>query len=82
MEKLDRILVSLSSEHMFALVYMRVIPRNICEHSPLVLHFIMSQLNVERPFKFELCWFLGDDRDPLVNKISFSYLCCWCVLEK
>lgn len=65
-EKLDRILMSLSFESLFPLMFLRALPRVLSDHAPLLLDFGLNLPKITRPFKFELCWFLRKDLDAVV----------------
>jgi hypothetical protein len=45
-----------------------VLTREISHHSPLD-YFGLQQQTVEKPFKFELCWFLMEDLGVVVSKV-------------
>jgi hypothetical protein len=50
-------------------MFLHVLARDISDHAPLLLDLGIKKENVERPFKFELCWFLREDLEEVVTKV-------------
>jgi hypothetical protein len=69
LEKLDRVLVSTYWEFKYPLVTVKVLPRIISNHSPLLLNMGMSSQHTSHMFKFELGWLLKDGFYDLVTDI-------------
>ena len=69
MKKLDRVLISLDWEHLFPLVTLRLLTRELSDHAPIVVDLGLNRPKVEKPFKFELCWFLREDLADVVKKV-------------
>ena len=67
--KLDRIIINTEWEQMFPKSFIKVLPRDVSDHSPLVINFDLKMDVVYRPFKFELCWLLRPDLNNVVCKV-------------
>jgi hypothetical protein len=59
-EKLDRILVSIEWEVKFPQVMVKVLPRGISDHTPLLLDTGLPSQPKANSFKFELVWLFKD----------------------
>jgi hypothetical protein len=71
LEKLDRILLSREWELLFPTVHGHKEPRNISDHSPLILSAQFNQSRKRRDFRFEMTWLKHPEFLSKINEI-------WC----
>jgi hypothetical protein len=69
LEKLDRILVSKEWEDLFPQAWARKLPREVSDHSPLILSSSTPTHTKKIEFRFELSWLSNPDFIPAVKKI-------------
>ena len=68
-ELLDRVLVSPEWELEYPLVSVRTLVRGVSDHAALLLDVGNIPVTVNKPFKFELSWFLREDLEYVVKKV-------------
>ena len=57
----------------YPLCFLKLLTRELSDHSPLVVDFGLSTVKLDKPFKLELCWFLRVDLVELVTIVWHGY---------
>lgn len=68
-EKLDRILVSSGWISTYPLATVIALNRRVSDHTGLLVTYGLSAVQIHRPFKFELSWFLHQDLHAIVTSV-------------
>ena len=82
MARLDRFLVSIDWECNFPLSFINMLPRDFSDHAPLVLDLGLNRVRVNKPFRFELSWFLRGDLKEVVSKVWSTNFVGRTILDK